>query len=517
MQPRTTLLRPALLASLAALLLLATAAAAPAQPPAPAATLAAAQKLSSSGFITAFDVSPADRRAVYLGALAVGQPLELFSVPVAGGMPLRLNAPLAVGTSISTMQVSPTGGQAVYLAQHEADSAPVLYSVPTGGGVAAPLASPQALGNAIEPIFLSFTPDGSQVLFRVETRPFGGKALYRVPAAGGAPVKIADDVLSFQVTPDSARVVYVVDGVPNSLWSAPLDGSAPPVVLSAIFPSSTVVISPDSGRVVYVQAGPFGENLGLASRPVGGGDEAQLWSSAGGNPQPVSAQVAPEGDRVLFTTNALVGMGTSVVLRSVPITGGESVVLGQVLNPGGAVASIAFFPAPGGRVVYQTFTSPSFTPGAGTATLFSAPSSGGDPTLLLNLGSETITPEVVFSADGARMAFGTTGGVYVGSTTTGSPVKVATTAPLGGPALADDGRAIYAAGGQLRAITLDGQSNLPIETLAGETPSIFELNGATVVYLGALGEMRELYASDIPPLAPPDPKPFKVRLPLVRQ
>jgi hypothetical protein len=59
---------------------------------------------------------------------------ELFSVPIDGGAPVRLNAPLAPGGIVTDMEISPDSARVVYRADQDQDNVFELFSVPLAGG-----------------------------------------------------------------------------------------------------------------------------------------------------------------------------------------------------------------------------------------------------------------------------------------------------------------------------------------------------------------------------------------------
>lgn len=477
----------------------------------PAAELAAFRQLNPEGSqILSFDVSRSDKRVLFLAAPSATQPYELYSVSATGGTPIKLNAPLEIGASISTLFVSPVGGRVVYLARQQGDSAEKLYSVPTGGGTPVPLADPQSLGGEVDGSTLKWTPDGSQVVFRVRVNQFGGNPLYRVAATGGTPQKIDDNVASFQVAKNSTRVVYKTFSSFSEVKSALLDGSATPEILGSTEENLSFELSPDDARVVFVQISPMGGQEALVAVPIAGGMQTVLdnLSNPAGTIRGFVASL--DSSRVLYTLDTGFSSGpgsTSVLLRSVPITGGASINLGQA-GPGSFV-SIVIVPAPGGRVLFQSSVS-NTTPGEGTRELFSVPDTGGTPVLLKSLGSASIGPEVVFNADGTRVALNTTAGVHVGSTLAGTLTQLTTQTASSGPLRLDDALFIFAAGGQLRLASFDGTRDEPLSTPAGNTSIFALLLDNTVVYRGS-GETLNLYATDI------DNLPLKTYLPMLRR
>jgi hypothetical protein len=163
-------------------------------------------------------ISPDGTRVVFWLATA------LYSVPVAGGTPVQLNAPFATGTSIGDhFSFSSDSARIVFLARpaSASDNKQRLFSVPADGSApAVTLAEPPEFGALFdEP---RMTPAGRLVVFAAE-RALAGNFVYdllAVPLAGGsAPVTLTsaaipatfsvDDGRSrFLVTADSRRVVF---------------------------------------------------------------------------------------------------------------------------------------------------------------------------------------------------------------------------------------------------------------------------------------------------------------------
>lgn len=122
------------------------------------------------------------------------------------------------------------------------------------------------------------TPDGRAVVFR------RADGLYSVPADGSAPPLRIQSSAPYPVhhqwvlTPDSARVVYVTEGSIRfqgglgHVYSARLDGSAPPVALNSPAAACGVgnhVVSPDSRWVVFRRV-DIARGVGLYRVPIDG-------------------------------------------------------------------------------------------------------------------------------------------------------------------------------------------------------------------------------------------------------
>jgi hypothetical protein len=485
---------------------------------APAATLQATRRLSPPDTsVTTFFGSPSDSRAVFLASPPATALAEVYSTPFAGGTPQKLNAPLADGTGITALVVNQQGGRAFYIGQHASDSAVSLYSVPTSGGTPVALTGAQELGAEIEPFNLAATPSGDVALFRVRSRQFGPIPLYRVAATGGPAVKIDDDVEGFAVSPDGRYVLYRVDAGPAVLRTAPLDGSAAPLTLGTIASLSTFTVSPDSTRVVYRTINSSGQPSALVSQPVAGGDQTVLADDGA-----ISFDITPNSASVVHA--ARVENGSNQIpteLRIVPIDGGSSTLLDQLVTTAMGRASFLVSLASGNRVVYVATAFASSSASTGDSELRSVPLAGGTPTLLLDLGSAFVN-RAVLNADGSALAIGTSTGVYVGKTDgSAALVQVSSTTPRSGPQITTSGSAVFSNAGVLRLVSLDGQSNAPLALPDDAQAGALALFGDVGLVIGNVGGSSVLFAVDLSttpstPTPTPDPKPNRLYLPLLR-
>src|SRR5436190_2372438 len=133
---------------------------------------------------------------------------------------VRLSSPtdVTVGDFSSHIQ-SPNGQWVVYVADQDSEGVRELYSVPADGS-AAPVKLNGALpagGNvgATSKLF-QITPDSARVVYGASDASPSVFALYSVPIAGGVSVRLSgvsalttNGVEPFQIAPDGSRVVYV--------------------------------------------------------------------------------------------------------------------------------------------------------------------------------------------------------------------------------------------------------------------------------------------------------------------
>jgi len=167
------------------------------------------------------------------------------------------------------MQISPDGTRVVFTADKPAGDIAAVFSVPIGGGPVTQLAGGtvvpdnyiggvtiQGLGKKV----FQIAPDGQSVVYRSEPS-VGRVDLYSTPIAGGPATHLASldgntvAALRFEVTPDSARVLYNVmpdRTLPDPhivLYSVPASGGQAPLTLFDFpSPEDLTVAARTSGR-----------------------------------------------------------------------------------------------------------------------------------------------------------------------------------------------------------------------------------------------------------------------------
>ena len=235
----------------------------------------------------AFRITADGSRVVYIADLETAEQFELYAVPIAGGTIQKLNP--KSGFEVLDFQLSPDGRIVVFRATQA--GAPGLYSVPVGGGVPVRIyAGATVAGHVI-------SPDGARVLFRTtngrlhvvpitgggvtslslqsvaqfQIAPHGrtvvfetqfGYDLHAVSIAGGAPIALApqDDVYQFSITPDSSTVVYTTSD--EQLFRVPIEGGEAVRLDDSLgIPRvERMTVAPDGASVLYV-ADPIRDGL----------------------------------------------------------------------------------------------------------------------------------------------------------------------------------------------------------------------------------------------------------------
>jgi hypothetical protein len=165
---------------------------------------------STVGTVTRFQIAAAGTRVLHaVGDASSSAPFELHSVPIEGGSAVLL------GTNVRSFVLDPTGTRAVFRA---GTSAVELFSVPVDGGVPARLSGVLPPARSVDAVLLD--PTGARAVYLV--RSFG---LYSAPTDGSAAavhVSAGLTPVSFDSLPDfflasRERVLFLVatpEGLP---------------------------------------------------------------------------------------------------------------------------------------------------------------------------------------------------------------------------------------------------------------------------------------------------------------
>jgi len=132
-----------------------------------------------------------------------------------------------------TFQLTPDGSKVVYLRNWG------LYTSP------ADRSEPRMIDAYIYSSPIQISADSSRVVYR-KSRVYSSSILSSASLAGGSSVDIDIDVYSFQVTQDSAKILYNKKG--NNLYVTPIDQSAPVLIDSNVVSYKS---TPDNLKVVY--------------------------------------------------------------------------------------------------------------------------------------------------------------------------------------------------------------------------------------------------------------------------
>ncbi len=179
-----------------------------------------------------FMISPDSTQVVYRADQNQNNVIELFSVPIAGGTPVRLNPNLVLGGNVvakldtnrsNYFEITPDSARVIYMADQEIDTVFELYSVPIGGGSVTKLNLP-----FIDPTSVFGTKDiddfrvshnGNFVVYRGNAGNNADEALYKVSTSGGratlaSALERGRDIDAFDdylITPNDEHVIYILD------------------------------------------------------------------------------------------------------------------------------------------------------------------------------------------------------------------------------------------------------------------------------------------------------------------
>ena len=134
--------------------------------------------LVTGGLVAGSAISPDGSKVVYTAAQDVAYVYELYSVPTHGGVETKLNATLPSGSTnvFLVFEISPDGFRVVYFRPQDTAQVDELYSVPIDGGTPLKLNNPLASGevlrfeigsNAAMVAYLEWGDDEVQALYEV--------------------------------------------------------------------------------------------------------------------------------------------------------------------------------------------------------------------------------------------------------------------------------------------------------------------------------------------------------------
>jgi len=139
------------------------------------------------------------RRIAVLGVLGLLVALLAQAAASAGppGMPDQLNGPLPAGGNVSSglfdldVVVSADSSRVIYRADQDTDEVFELYSVPIGGGTPTKLNGALAAGGDVNSdLDFVVSPDSTRVIYRADQDTNDVFELYSVPIDGGTPTKL---------------------------------------------------------------------------------------------------------------------------------------------------------------------------------------------------------------------------------------------------------------------------------------------------------------------------------------
>lgn len=236
--------------------------------------------------------------------------------------------------------------------------------------------------------------DGTRVVFDITHQSDNGSDLYSVPTGGGSPVLIGQNLIDlgidggqhYLISPDGTRVVFTSGSLSlANIWTVPIDGplgAGVTLTPDGDAPLGGFEITPDSARVVYRKStGPSFPNIELFSVPIAGGSSQKL--SPAGTDVLVGLTISPDSSRVAFIDAGATGVKE---LYSAPVDGSAaSVKLNTPFPPGGGMAPNSDFHPPfafspdSSRLVYSADQTTN-----GVVEIYGVPAGGGVAPVKLN-------------------------------------------------------------------------------------------------------------------------------------
>lgn len=229
-----------------------------------------------------FWITPDGSRVVYQ-VQASPTKWELYSVPISGGDPTRLNGDV-IPSSGGVVAASLIGNQVFYVANQDVNSQRNLYVVSPGAGPGVRINAVASDSTATYNVAVSTT--AGRLFYTSDSNVFGGPhRLYSSPLAGGAQTlltpTLAGEVKSAWMSGDGARAIYAADAQVAGrveLFSVPLAGGTP-VTLSGTLGTSQLLYTPYTPTVAL-----HGDSVAYATADADGKASLYVTSATSGGP-----------------------------------------------------------------------------------------------------------------------------------------------------------------------------------------------------------------------------------------
>lgn len=256
----------------------------------------------TEGTILNFKITSDGTHVIYKESTTLGD--ELFSIPIGGGTPQKLNGPLTSGGDVDDYTITPDGNYVVYTADETVDEMVLLFQAPTDGSSSRihllPPLSPTP-GRGVESF--KITPNSKGVVYNADLLVDGRFDIFSVPIEGGTNKQLNlgmindGDVFTYEITPNSLGVIMIMDyyeDLVNEVFAVLIDGSWGVKLNDTLVEGGDVdrfVISPDSQGVVYLADQEEDAVINLYAVPSTGGTPVQVNPALNGD-----GDVMPEYD-----------------------------------------------------------------------------------------------------------------------------------------------------------------------------------------------------------------------------
>jgi putative cell wall-binding protein len=289
--------------------------------------------------VVGFGISPDSARVVYR-AKQDSANTHLYSVPTDGSAEaVRIHEDLHTGYNASQFAFSPDSTTVAYVAWLDGADAAGAYRVPIAGPGAAsvPLHPPLAEGS-LGPYQPEFAPDGAHIAVVVDLETPGQRALYTVPATGGAPVRLSPPAApgaygassGMQWSSDASRVFFVGEFAAPDHWDAFVAPTAGPgserVQLTSGGRQAWWLEPVPGDKYVWLEVPNENDISEVHSVPASGGEMVRLHP-------PIIPDAVQHNFWWAFEASGRYGVLTHEVtpdrfeVRAVPAAGGDHVLL----------------------------------------------------------------------------------------------------------------------------------------------------------------------------------------------
>ncbi len=305
-----------------------------------------------------FLITPDGNNVIYIADQEVDEKFEVYSVPILGGTPIKLNPPLFTEGDVINVQITPDGTTVVFEANTESEDIFELYATSIINGNPIRLNS-DIVPNANRGVAFRYklTPNGGHVIYTAEQNNGGRFDLFNVPITGGTPIQLRPNLASNEFVNDLNIAIptdesFIIYGATNSLgneelFRVPFTGGESTTIINDFptfgFVLPFIMITPDNSTVIYAAFQLDSNAADLFAISTNGGEAIRL-----NNPLPTGVsfssislrddvKVSPDSNKVIFNLE----QNTDNVdeLFSVSITGGDVTRLNSDLPENGDVSS----------------------------------------------------------------------------------------------------------------------------------------------------------------------------------
>ena len=312
--------------------------------------------LVAGGQLGFFSLSPDLSQVAYLAFQDTATEGELYLVDLAEpGTSTKLNGPMTAGGFVDEFVFSPDGSRIAYIADQDVFDQFELYLVDLATPGVSTRLNPDLPENGQVSSRLSFSSDGSMVLYSADLDVEGQFELYLVDlAAPGVANKVNGPFVTdgdlfgdYRFSPDGETIVYMadqdVDGV-RELYAVDVDNLGVSTKLNPSLVADgdlcTFQFSPDSTKVAYCADQDTDGTLELYIVDLavpGVSSKVNPTLVAGGEVQSGSFRFGPDSDFIVYNADQDVD-GDNELYRVEVATPGVSAKLTEPLPAGGDVS-----------------------------------------------------------------------------------------------------------------------------------------------------------------------------------